>query len=966
MKTNLALSFLCALTCACSSNKEKKPQEEPAPDKKAEEKKTEKPAEEEVVIESKTVPSDADAPFELDSKVVKGVLDNGLTYYIRRNTTPEKRAEFWISIDAGSFQEDENQRGLAHFVEHMAFNGTEAFPKNELIGKLQSLGVEFGPHLNAHTAFDETVYKLRLPTDDKESIDLGLHILSQWAGAISFRPEDVDAERGVVLSEKRSRDGAEMRLMQGVIEEVFAGTRYAERLPIGLPKVLETASVDTLRKYYQDWYHPANMAVYVVGDIDPSEMETKVKEKFSALKAQEKPRAAPKRKMPAAGKMKFLSLQDKELPIQAVALGRLQEAKPTGTLNEFRVSYIEAMATIMLTKRLEEARQRGSARFMMGGAGAAPLVRNSRVVAILAMVSPDKILGGFQDLVLEIERVRRHGFTQAEYERASKEMITMIRSSAKEDAAGKEKSGKLVAELTRHHLSGEGMPGRAMELAIMEHFAKTVSVKEIGTYFEGFLEPKGLIAANLGSAGGALNEKLVLKEVAKLQSMEVAPYTEEESDQNLLESAPTPGKVTKEVQHAEAGVSEWTLSNGARVILKPTSFKEDEILFQASSHGGMNNRPTKKLASVRRTVSAVERGGVGRFDAVALEKALAGKNVSLETHISRHSEGMRGKSGVDDIETLLQLVHLRFTEPRKDPAAFEIFKNEVVEQARQSTKKPEVRFARKRKVFFANDNPRVSAFDEKAAKALDLDESFAFYRDRMSHAGDFTFYFVGNFEPATLKPLVETYLASLPDEGRREKAKTLHWKAPKTQRILQKKDGSEDRASLSLLFEQDVKLEQVDPEAMYAWQVVGRAIKMRFLELFREEMGATYGVQVTTDWDHNWTQAELSLALQCDPKRVKELQAAALKELETLRSEGISEDHFAKAKETQLKQVETSLQRNDYWLGSLLYVYFNDKPLSFILDMKKTNEALTLEDVRAAHKEFAAQGRAGIAIHLPK
>jgi zinc protease len=959
----LLLSLSVASLAACKKKDEAKPGGETAT-KPVE---VEKPVVDEgPAIAAVELPTDLDAPLGTDKKTIKGTLDNGLVYYIRPNKTPEKRAEFWISIDAGSFQEDEEQRGLAHFVEHMAFNGTKSFPKNELISKLQKLGVDFGAHLNAYTSFDETVYKLRLPTDDPETVDLGLHILSEWASAISFEDKDVDAERGVVLAEKRSRDGAQMRMMQSVIESVFEGTRYANRLPIGLPKVLEKAPTKVVKRFFNDWYHPGNMAVYVVGDIDPGAIEAKIKERFGAIAAQDKPRAAPKRNAISQGALKFIALQDEELPIQAVALGRLSEARETKSINDFRETYIEMMAVLMLGKRLEEAQMKGNARYIMAGGAPAPIVRSARVLAFFAMVKEDEIAGGLEDLLTEISRASQHGFTQGEYDRAIKDLLTSVRSSAKEDAAGKERSEALVAELTRHQLSGEGMPGRAAEFAVMQQLAKTVPVTEIHAPLKGYLKPEGLIGGNIGNNKEAVTKDSFMAMLETVAKKQLVPYADEKSDEPLIAEAPSPGTIASEKKHSDVDVTEWTLSNGATVVLKKTDFKEDEILFRASSPGGMSLLETDKLPAVRMAVGAVERGGVGNFDSTALGKALAGRDVELGAYISEHEEGLQGSTGLEDLETLMQLTHLRFTAPRKDQKAFDLFKEEQEESVAMAAKNPETRFSYKLTPYLDNTDPRISPWDAKAAKSLELDASFDFYKDRLSNAGDFTFYFVGNFDEAKLKPLVLTYIGSLPDAGRREEFKLHAWQSHGKSKVLQVKDGTQKRATIVFGFERTVPAEVSTPKARLAWNLVGAAMQMRFLELFREEMGATYGVGVRTGWDQRWTQAEMKLSFQCEPKRATELRKAALVEITRLHTEGITADHFAKAKEAMVKRNETELQRNPHWLGNIAYAYFNKRPLSEIIEEKALIDSLTEADLKAAQASFAAVDKPAIGVLLPK
>ncbi len=968
MNTTRSVIAIAALSSliACSS-KEKSAAPPPPTQELAAQAKDASAADVAPAIPKVSLPTDENAPMATDEKVHQGKLANGLVYYIRPNRYPEKRAEFWLSVDAGSFQEDENQRGLAHFVEHMAFNGTKSFPKNDLVSTLQDLGVDFGAHLNASTSFDETIYKLRLPTDDVKTVDLGLHILSEWAGEILFDEKEVEAERGVVLSEKRSRDGAQMRMMKGVIQQVFEGTRYAERLPIGLPKVLKKASTETVRKFYKDWYRPGNMAVYVVGDIEVDEIEAKIKERFGSLVAHEKPRAAPERKFPAAKNLKFLSLQDKELPIQAVAIGRIFPSRTTLSLADFRASYLETMTVQMLGKRLEEAQLQGKARYMMAGGAPAALVRNARVLAFLAMVKPDDVRGGLDDLLQEMERARRFGFTQAEYDRATDELLASMRSSVKEATAGKEDSGALVQELTRHHLSGEGMPGRSMELAIFEDFKTSVKVSDFAPVLKEFMQPEGLIAAVIGNgAPGSLTRSDFSKALKAVAKKELTPYEEAGSDKPLISTQPTAGTISKTETLPALGIEHWTLSNGAHVFLKKTDFKEDEVIFRASSPGGDSVVSADKLRIVRNATGAVEAGGLGELDTVALQKKLSGRNVSLNAFVDKYEEGLSGESSAEDLETLLQLTYLKFVAPRKDEKAFAIYKKEQLELIKQANNDPETRFRDKFTRAFNDGNPRVAPWDEAAVQLIELDASYEFYKDRFKDAGDFAFYFTGNFEIETLKPLILRYLASIPDTGRREKVEVKSWPSSDKPRELEVKDGTQPRATIVLLFKKSVSAETATPSARLAWKMVGEAMQMRFLELFREEMGATYGVSVRTGFDQRWTQSVMQVAFQCEPARADELRKAALAEVARMTSEGVTAGHFAKANASQQKRNETDMLANLYWTHRISSLRSEGRDLGDILKDKERIKALQLSDLSAAQASFSAVENVATAVLLPK
>ncbi len=919
-------------------------------------------------IAAATLPTDANAPLPLDPKIVHGQLENGMHYYIRPNAVPEKRAEFWISIDVGSFQEDDDQQGLAHFLEHMAFNGTKSFPKNDLIAKLEGLGVEFGPHLNASTSFDETIYKLRLPTDTPETVELGMQILSEWAGAITLDAKEFEKERGVVLAEKRSRDGAQMRLMQSVISDVFAGTRYANRLPIGIPEVLKKAPLSAIQRFYKDWYHPANMAVYVVGDIDAKQIEALITERFGSMKSPAEPRQAPERQQPSQDGFKFLTLQDKELPLTAVALGRLVPTPPKRSINDAKAQFVDIMAMVMIGKRLEEMQKRGKARYLMAGGSPVPLLRKTEASAFFAMVDPEDIEGGLEDLLNEIERARRHGFTASELARANTEIHSLIESAAKEDAENKEQSSELVEELTRYHLTGDNMAGRPMELALIEHFAEAVTVDDVSVVLANFLKPEGLIAMSIGSAAkDSLNKGKLLAMLAELPTKPLAAYADEPSNTKLITKAPTPGTIVSEKHHAAADVYEWTLSNGATVVLKETDFKSDEIVFAATSAGGTSvvDDPAA-LAPIRMAAEVVVQGGLGEMDSIALQRALAGRVASVTPFIGSQSEGLEGSSSVSDLETMLQLAHLYFVAPRKDESAFALYKKNTITSLTLAENSPEQRFSDAFRPWLSNKNPRKELWNKEAAAKIDLDASMAFYQDRMKNAGDFDFFFVGTFKRDEIKDLILTYIGSIPDESRREEVRTHAWPSHAARKVVQKRDGSQKRASITMFYD-TVRPEGIPTEQeQLGWNVFARAVQMHYLELFREELGETYSVAMQSAFRENFSHALAHLYFQVAPDRAAVVQKRAESELVRLAKEGVKEEHFTKAKEAVVKGHETDLRRNEFWLSQLEEKYFYGKPADGIAALGNAINALSAEDVAAAAKKFLDSSKPMVGMHLPK
>lgn len=944
---------LVALATACSSSQPKPAQ-------------IEAPAS--IANESPSIlPSNPTIALPLDPKIRTGVLDNGLTYFIRENQMPEDRAEFWLVVNAGSLHEDEDQLGLAHFVEHMAFNGTKSFPKNELLSKLQSLGVSFGPHINAETNFDETVYKLRVPTDDPEAIAMTLQILSEWADGITFLPEDIDAERGVVLSEERSKQGAEMRMLETLIQSLFRGSQYPKRLPIGKPEIIKSASAATIKRFYKDWYHPSNMAVMVVGDIDADQIEASLKKQFASLATVKEPRAQPTRSIPKRDKPLILAIHDKELPVSAVIVGRLMAKRPLVTMDDFRRDFIQTMAAEMLSKRLEEAQKSGQARYLMAGGGPTELVRAADGLGFIAVVKPSEMRAGLEDLLAELERARRHGFVTTEFDRAKREVIAAMETFAKEAAANKESSTSLVEELVRHFLSQEGIPGRAIELALIRHFADTVKIDEFRSVMEELLSADDLAVASIAPDGASvLSQDDVLAVVSELPRKQLVAYADTASDEPLLRSLPAPGTIASEKHHRAIGVDEWTLSNGAHIVLKPTTFKEDQVLLYAGSPGGTSLSSLEDYKQTFVASSVVKLGGLGSLDSTGLEKALAGRNVHITPFITDYEEGVVASSRVADLETMMQLVHMSFLAPRKDQRAFEIWKNSKKEEVRLSYNQPETRFTRAMLPLQTNNDPRVFPWTEELVDGISLERSFSSYKDRLADASDFTFVFVGSFTLATIKPLVLQYIGSLPDIDRTETYVLDSWPTHTKKNRLVVHDGTSERAQLSLFYRRATNPQTISAKKRAAFKLFGAALELQFLEIFREQLGDTYNVNVQAAFSNQWSRAELYVGLQSEPGRAAELEKRLLAEVNKAIAQGVPSTYLDKARQAAIKNLEINLKRNAYWRDRLFETFFNDRSLDEITDLKRVYEELTETEIKHAAKAFIDPTKPIIGILLPR
>ncbi len=644
-------------------------------------------------------------PMPLDPQITMGKFPNGMRYYIRNNKKPEKRAELRLVVKAGSILEDDDQQGLAHLVEHMAFNGTSHFPKNELVSFIESLGMRFGADVNAYTSFDETAYMLTVPTDKPETIDKGLLVLEDWAHNLSFDPVEIDKERGVVMEEWRLGRGAGARMRDKLFPVLLKGSRYADRLPIGKPEIIQNGKQERLKQFYADWYRPDLMAVVAVGDFDKAAIEKMITTHFASIPAAAKPRPRTYYDVPDHSGTAYAIATDKEANTTAVEIDTLLPGREQGSVGVYRQKTVDALFSGMLSARFSELAQKADAPFIGAGAFRGSFFARSKDSATLgALVKEDGIERGLDALLSEAERVARFGFTATELDRQKQSVLRSYERNALEK---------------ENRLSGS----RADE------------------YVRNFLENESLPTADDSAV--------------------------------LLESTPTPGTITKTTTKDAIGITEWELSNGVRVILKPTTFKEDEILFRAISPGGTSLASDKDYIPASSATQVINASGVGKFSAIDLRKFMTGKVASATPYISEVEEGLNGSSSRKDLETMFQLIYLRFTQPRADATAFAVQTAQTKTFLANQTAIPEFVFFNALNTTRYQNHLRRRLSTPATVDEWNLDKSLAFYKDRFADASDFTFVFVGSFEPATIKPLVERYLGSLPSIRRKESWKDV-------------------------------------------------------------------------------------------------------------------------------------------------------------------------------------------------
>ncbi len=888
-----------------------------------------------------------DAPLPTDPAVVTGRLENGLTYFVRRNTRPEARAELRLAINAGSILEDDDQLGLAHFLEHMAFNGTTHFEKQELVDYLESIGTRFGADLNAYTSFDETVYMLQVPTDDREMVEKSLLVLADWAGEITLDPEEIDKERGVVLEEWRLGRGAGARVSDQQLPVILHGSRYAERLPIGEPEVLRSFEPATVERFYRDWYRPDLMAVIAVGDFDVEEMEQRIVDVFSTLSNPESPRERFESSVPDHEETLTSTVTDPELTVSQVSVLRKYPLPIAKTVEDYRQGLVEGLFTAMLNARFSELVQAADPPFLGGGASDGGFTRETGAYSLGAAVEAGGVERGFEALATEAARVRQHGFNESELDRMRASFLRSYQRMWEERE--KTESRAYASEYVRVFLEQESYPGIDVERQMAERYLPTVTAEEVAEVGERFLGDANrvlLMTAPDSAADSLPDPETVLAIVDRVEAESLEPWADRTLDAPLLTATPTPSPVVEEAEISELGTTVWQLENGIRVLLKPTDFKNDEIRFTSFSAGGSSLVPDEEWVSALASTSVVGLSGFGSFDAIELQKKLSGKVASVSPFIGELSEGLSGGGSPEDIELLFQLIYLTATQPRCDEEAFGSFKTRMRGFLENQREQPEVVFSQEVQRALSQDHYRRRPMDEELLEEAELEEACAIFRDRFADLGDLTFVMVGAFDLDTVRPLVETYLGGLPTDGRQENWRDLGVRKPQGVIERQVEKGIEAKSRVQLVFngpfEQDV-------QNRYDLQSMATLLQIRLRERLREDMGGTYGVSVGAS--NSWEpiqEYQVGISFECEPSNVEALTEAVFEEIARLVAEGASELDLTKIKEQQRRGRETALRTNGFWLSTLAYAeQYETDPLS-VLSFQERVDALTSADIQEA------------------
>jgi zinc protease len=893
---------------------------------------------------------DLSAPLPLDPAVKSGTLPNGLKYLIRQNGRPEKRVMLRLAVKAGSMDEDEDQRGLAHMLEHMAFNGSTHFKPGELVSYLESIGARFGPHVNAYTSFDETVYMLDVPTDRPGALVRGFEALSDFAGGVTLDTAEIDRERGVVIEEWRGRLGAGTRMQEPQLKALFGDSRYVNRIPIGTPEVLKGFPADRLRQFYRDHYRPGRMAVIVVGDIDPSEIEKLVTEHFSALQPGGAPRTV--YPIPDHADTRYVAVSDVEAQGSSVSVtmkGPLVELK-TGA--DYRKTLVRALMHQMLNARFAEIARQTDAPFLRAGSDDETYGLTVEAVSVSARVNDGAAERGLRALGEEIARVTQHGFGEAELDRAKRSALASYERAYNERSTTE--SDGYASELLRNYLSEEAAPGIEVELDLVRKFLPTITAQEIGALARELFSDRNrvVIALSPEKAGlVAVTEPALRAALGAGTSATVAAWRDEIGSRELLAKKPQPGMVASRREIPEIGVTVLRLSNGVEVWLKPTDFRNDQIVFTSYARGGLALVKPEEYLDASLATSLVGIAGVGGFTPIDLGKLLAGRIGSASAYVSSYSQGVNGSSTPKDLETALQLAYLHFTAPNSNPEAFELMKRRLEASLANQAQSPGAVYGERVRRINTSDHYSARAMQTADLQKLDPEKMLAFYTQAFTNAANFTFFFVGTFTVDGVTPLLQQYLGSLPSRGSPDSRKgEMRLQFPKSIVRETVTKGQEPRSQTVITFFADTGLEEMETHRL---QAATEVLEMRLRDILREQLGGTYSVGV----NYSNTSPEpgygvTSVQFGSAPENVQSLTSAVMTEIARLRKEGPSAEDVRAVKESEKNDLQTAMRQNGYWLSSLQAMHLLGRDPKRILQRTERAESLTQDNIHAALRKY--------------
>ncbi|NOX67072.1 MAG: insulinase family protein [Chlorobi bacterium] len=889
--------------------------------------------------------------LKVNPDVTIGELDNGLKYYIKENKKPENRAILWLAVNAGSVLEEDNQQGLAHLAEHMAFNGTKNFKKHEIIDYLESIGMQFGPEINAYTSFDQTVYMLQVPSDSAEMVEKGFDILEDWAFNISFEDEEVDKERGVVIEEWRLGRGAQMRMLDKQLPIIFKDSKYANRLPIGKKEILETFEYETLKNFYNDWYRPGLMAVIAVGDFKKESIQKLIKQHFSNNPAKQNPKERTVYEVPDHKEPLFAIATDPEATRNGVSLYFKHDIEEETNIGDYRKYIITNIYNSMLNLRFQELTKKADPPFLYAYSGTGRIVRSKGVYFIGSGVKENGIERGLEALLTEAERVKQHGFTKTEFERAKvSNLRRMEKALAEKD---KTDSRRYASECLNHFLQNEPMPGIENEFEYTKTLLPNISVEEVNKLADKYIRDDNLvITVNIPVKEGVKvpAEEELLAIFKSVDNKKIAEYIDEVSDEPLLAAIPEPVAIVDERQIGEIETTEIKLKNGITVLLKPTDFKNDEIQFKGFSLGGTSLVADENYVSANVATSLINESGLGKFTSVELQKKLTGKIVRVNPFIGSFTEGISGSASTKDVETMFQLIYLYFTSPRIDSTSFQSYLTKMKGYLENRSASPEAAYYDTVNVTMTQYHHRTRPWSTELLDEIDMMQAEKIYKERFADASDFRFVFVGNFKVEDIKPLIQIYLGNLPVLNRIESWKDVGIYPPKGVISKTVYKGMEEKSSVRIVFTGPFEWNK---ENDFELDSMIDVLNIKLREVLREDKSGTYGVRVGGGGGKiPREEYRINISWGCDPARVDELTEAVMEQIDSLKLEPPKEIYVTKVRETQLREYETDLKENRYWLNSFYKSYYYNRELTDILSYPDLYNTLTAEMIQKAAQKY--------------
>lgn len=906
----------------------------------------------------------ANQPLPFDNEVKVGTLSNGFQYFIRKNVEPKNRVTMYLAVKVGSVLENESQLGLAHFLEHMNFNGLKHFPKNELVNYLQKVGVSFGSDLNAYTGFDQTVYQLPIPSDDPEILKNGLLIMRDWAQDALLTGEEIDKERGVVLEEMRGRRGAQQRMQDKFFPMILNNSRYANRLPIGTEEIITNFPYEEIRKFHKDWYRPELQSIIIVGDIDVAQMESEVKRLFSDMKTHPNPPKREKFSVPLLDKNQFVVVTDPEMTAIVTQMIIKHPEFVVKTIGDYRHLLLRSVYRQMLNNRLVELRQSANPPFLSASTNISDFFANLQVYNAVVVTKPNEYETGFKALVRELERVQKFGFNQTEFDRAISALNKNNETAYIE--RDKKKSDEYVDRYLNFFLEESPALSDEDSYRITKEILPTLTLNEVNALTKQYYTDTNrdiVILAPEKEKESLPTEQQINTWFTEVETEKLTPYDDKVSDLPLLSKQPQKGNVVSERKIAAIDAKELTLSNGIKVLLKPTNFKNDQILINAYSPGGTSLYGDSDYFSAMYAGSLVGNSGVGQLNSMELKKYLTGKNVGVGTYVSQGSEGVSAYSDKEGLKTTFELIYAYFTEPRIDDDIFKSTIDRNISAIANQENAPNFIFNRSNLEKLYNKNIRRMPATETHLKSISKDRALSIYKDRFADASDFTFVIIGSFTESELKPYLEEYLASLPNLKRKEKERDLGLYEPKKgfKNVVNK--GKEQKAAVRLNFYGDFKYNEMEVLNMDALESI---LTIKLIERLREEEGGVYGTGASFNAS-KYPKGRFSfrVAFGTSLEKYPTLIKLTLEEIEKIKKQGPSQTDLDKFKIEQQRQMELAVKENSFWRGHILQAYQNQEPLQNPNKVLSDLEKISIKSVQQVANKYLKESQLFQFILLP-